>query len=43
MTNPSVAIHFWTDIIVHKKLYPYCLELVGSRKRIKRDFTIKLN
>ena len=43
MTNPSVAIHFWTDIIVHKKLYPYCLELVGSRNGLDRDLTIELN
>jgi len=25
-----------------KKLYPYCLELVGSRNGFRRDFTIEL-
>jgi len=25
-----------------KKLYPYCLVLVGSRNGLERDFTIKL-
>ena len=29
-------------VSLSKKLYPYCLVLVGSRSGIERDFTIKL-
>ena len=29
-------------VSLNKKLYPYCLALVGSRHGFKRDFTIKL-
>ena len=29
-------------VSLSKKLNPYCLELVGSRHRFKRDFTIQL-
>ena len=29
-------------VSLSKKLYPYCLVLVGSRSELKQDFTIKL-
>jgi len=29
-------------VSLSKKLYPYCLVLVGSRNRFKRDFTFEL-
>jgi len=29
-------------VSLSKKLYPYCLVLVGSRNRFKHDFTIEL-
>jgi len=30
------------DVFLSKKLYPYCIVLVGSRNRNECDFTIKL-
>ena len=30
-------------VSLSKKLYPYCVVLVGSRNRFERDFTIELN
>jgi len=29
-------------VSLSKKLYPYCLVLVGSRNRVELDFTIEL-
>jgi len=29
-------------VSLSKKLYPYCLVLVGSRNEFERDFTIEL-
>ena len=29
-------------VYLSKKLYPYCLVLVGARNRFERDFTIEL-
>jgi len=31
-----------TVVSLSKKLYPYCLVLVGSRNGLERDFTIEL-
>jgi len=30
-------------VSMSKKLYPYCLGLVGSRNGFERDFTVELN
>jgi len=30
-------------VSLSKKLYPYCLVLVGSKNGFERDFTIELN
>ena len=42
MCLPYAKLPKATVVSLSKKLYPYCLVLVGSRNGLARDFTIEL-